>query len=873
MAELAYGIRRFQQLAINSSALGPLLLHMWIDNLCIDQNNIPERSTQVSPIRKIYSRSARTLIWLGVDHGSHSTGWDLADQIYAEFRSLHPTVSNPGQIPVKAYSDASHAVSKLPAWDNEAWGQMKSLLDLPWFTRIWIVQEVVLSSRDPIIVNAQRLFPWHRLEWAAGWLRRNGYLRLSRLSKNFLNVNTISNIRRSQSLWPLDAFLSCTQIKFNATNQRDKVYAVLGIAAECENSAEVPEALRPDYSLETEEMYQRVARFFLERNGSLAILTRARGTAGSLSRKQRLHDLEKLPSWAPDWSDCRASNNGIRTSFSWIHYTKTEEPVKFGFPKQYSAAIDKRLKLLDNQGGSTLTVGGALVGEIVQRVSFSNNEETKEEFGSSLDSKIESTWNLAFSALKPTDEGGLERLAACLLKVTTADQHELTGRTWEQSFKDGLTYILSLFDRANTNATVRLAGSDNPQAVAHLRRLASGGNAEEYRVLAGTFCFNRCFIVTSTGHIGIGTSDAQVGDYASIIFGSGVLLTSHNTMLAAKRIVLQAILCCLLTLGLAKEDEKYDPADNFRPSNVTGLGSFYTWVGSYYNATAEVDVEFAYQYLTPSDEVCPELRNFTTTFKYDAILSVLESGTWNSGNNSVIFWLTLLPQTSSSFNVSSLPQDFMYKENNLSFPIFSDDPAPGGYWRPHQKSFAPKFNFTTTQASSGAYSLNGTVLNNGDSGSASAWKNITMPTCNSTEWTNDYRFSMTTFESYFAEDWDDYKLPEVSMQFDDKTANLTVDGIFYAKPYRQSNMTGQPVGGSPEVVGYVSVRFAGVVDEYHSDALSLNESTPSWERTVGFESNPSNIGYGDSDSSAGKMVSGSILTPMVVVAFVAMALS
>lgn len=93
---------------------------MWIDNLCVDQNNIPERSTQVGLVRKIYSRSVRTLIWLGVDHGSHSTGWDLVDQIYAEFRSLHPTVSNPGQIPVKVYSDASHAVSKLPAWDNEA---------------------------------------------------------------------------------------------------------------------------------------------------------------------------------------------------------------------------------------------------------------------------------------------------------------------------------------------------------------------------------------------------------------------------------------------------------------------------------------------------------------------------------------------------------------------------------------------------------------------------------------------------------------------------------------------------------------------------------------------------------------------------------
>lgn len=56
-------------------------------------------------------------------------------------------------------------------------------------------------------------------------------------------------------------------------------------------------------------------------------------------------------------------------------------------------------------------------------------------------------------------------------------------------------------------------------------------------------------------------------------------------MFAAKRIVLHIILCCLLTLGLAKEDEKYDPADNFRPSNVTGLGSFYTWVGSWVSCT------------------------------------------------------------------------------------------------------------------------------------------------------------------------------------------------------------------------------------------------------------------------------------------------
>lgn len=51
-------------------------------------------------------------------------------------------------------------------------------------------------------------------------------------------------------------------------------------------------------------------------------------------------------------------------------------------------------------------------------------------------------------------------------------------------------------------------------------------------------------------------------------------------MSAIRRIVLHTILYCLLTLGLAKDDEDYDPASNYRPRNVTGLGDFYGWVGS-----------------------------------------------------------------------------------------------------------------------------------------------------------------------------------------------------------------------------------------------------------------------------------------------------
>jgi hypothetical protein len=63
-------------------------------------------------------------------------------------------------------------------------------------------------------------------------------------------------------------------------------------------------------------------------------------------------------------------------------------------------------------------------------------------------------------------------------------------------------------------------------------------------------------------------------------------------MFPIKRIVqLYAILATLLTFTLAEDGplmnenydpaEEYDPLNNYRPRNVTGLGDFYSWVGSY----------------------------------------------------------------------------------------------------------------------------------------------------------------------------------------------------------------------------------------------------------------------------------------------------
>ncbi|KAF5537111.1 hypothetical protein FPHYL_12801 [Fusarium phyllophilum] len=313
----------------------------------------------------------------------------------------------------------------------------------------------------------------------------------------------------------------------------------------------------------------------------------------------------------------------------------------------------------------------------------------------------------------------------------------------------------------------------------------------------------------------------------------------------------------------------------------------------YYNATAEVELKpifgdvwnetiFGPNY---TDNLCPELKNSTQIVKYDAILSILEKGKWNAGSNSVIFWLTLIPKSSAGFNVSSLGADFTYsaQPGGLQFPLYSVQlvksiqnsstsnfltrcsPSPDGYWRPQKGKGPDIFNFTTTQTKSGAYNISA-LLQRNQPESYSSPLNLTMPVCNTTELSGDYRIDIEEFRSWEEEDWDDFRWPDISVMFDDKTANLTMDAVFSARPYVWPNATSEwsaPTTGSPGAHGFIQIRVSGVIDAYHSDSLSLEDETPAWLRTVGFWNDSSNIGYGQ-DSGAIKLLSEFTISIMAV---------
>lgn len=510
---LVDAIQQLQTLAIDGAAFDSHVHWVWIDKICINQDDFSERSRQVQMMNLIYSRASRTLIWLGSNDSTCSAAWGLIDQIYGVFRRENPCPKSIAEIPFRLYSDKHHAAYGLPGWDHHMWRHLRRLFKLPWFTRTWIIQEVALSRGDPMLLHGKYTYPWHRLGWASTWLRRSGYLRLPQVPNGMQNVDAISNIQRSGACWNLDALLVNTSIKCHATDQRDKLYGLLGLAVKSRNPPSIPEALCPDYKLGIVKVYTKVALFFLQEYKSLGILTRATGVLDDVSRAQRTHQLDLLPSWVPNWCDYSVVEREVAKSFSWV----TAAGV-LGFPAHYNASTGLPVRLFISSNASVLRLGGLKADTVISATQFDQRLEPLGQLA--CNNPLLQLLEAALPFL-PEGKALIDWIASWVI-TTTADQHLLSGRTEKQILRDGSAYLHNLLSSNEYQQSSQTSLSFDPEVTESLRKLSTGGDPEIYRALASNFCLNRKFIITLEGRMGITPTGTQPGDVIFVLFGGGV---------------------------------------------------------------------------------------------------------------------------------------------------------------------------------------------------------------------------------------------------------------------------------------------------------------------------------------------------------------
>lgn len=153
------------------------------------------------------------------------------------------------------------------------------------------------------------------------------------------------------------------------------------------------------------------------------------------------------------------------------------------------------------------------------------------------------------------------------------------------------------------------------------------------------------------------------------------------------------------------------------------------------------------------------------------------------------------------------------------------------------------FNISLQDTHSAPYSLSSTLTNY--AGLSAAIFNMTG--CNSTETTRwaGYFISLGVEDDNIGYNWT-YPNPVLDVHFDGETANLTVEGYFEGTPIGRNGFNEDDLF----VPGKAKLSFSGVIDTYHSDVLVNESATPSWERSIGFGNDSSNIGYNGTNASA-----------------------
>ncbi|KAK3711102.1 hypothetical protein LTR37_009889 [Vermiconidia calcicola] len=266
-------------------------LLIWIDQICINQDDPEERAHQVWSMQNIYSFSKKVVVWLGQEDDKTRKFCDYAKKMRRGDDS----------------SKIRNTLNKIMS-PRELQDAIQNVLQRPYFQRVWVIPEVALSRFTTIAIGP------HRITWD----------NLARLIKNVplppaqgfdKQLALLGNPRQriailTQMIATQRERLSHTDIMqllilakgSKATDVRDMIYSFYAMTY-----------LRtfPDYRVSVEKLYTEIAHYYANSilwdtsysaQHNLREEKRTQQLMSILYSAGKLHQHCDLPSWIPDWT-------------------------------------------------------------------------------------------------------------------------------------------------------------------------------------------------------------------------------------------------------------------------------------------------------------------------------------------------------------------------------------------------------------------------------------------------------------------------------------------------------------------------------------------------------------------------------------------
>ena len=266
---------------------------VWIDAICINQEDDAEKSTQISMMRTVYREANCVLVWLGEASGLEESALTIMPAIT---KILQETVDNRHKLDADK-ADTFTSVG-LPEPSHGIWSALGSLMMRPWFRRLWTLQEVVLPKIVQVLCG-RKTITWETLEDFVVIIRRyelddwtiNGHRgivedRLQGYAATLIVQVCRASIKKLH--WGVRPSLL-----MNATRRRevknpvDMVLGMLGLVA-----PGIFDEIRIDVSLPVQSVFVQLARYYVRNEPDECILNHV----------SALEKLDDLPSWCPNFA-------------------------------------------------------------------------------------------------------------------------------------------------------------------------------------------------------------------------------------------------------------------------------------------------------------------------------------------------------------------------------------------------------------------------------------------------------------------------------------------------------------------------------------------------------------------------------------------
>lgn len=283
---------------------------IWIDALCINQQDMQERNEQVKIMGAIYASSQELLLWLGehrdlqapvkIKQATSGTNerpipWLLGatngyqsdvlddprleqDPIFAGFTIVHMIAENKHLNELPCFMLTHDSKLRVNAQLPGGLKGLELLMQVKWWSRIRTVQETILPRKATVIYGSFEA-PWRMFADAASallhhcnscclplihTLEAEDDRMLDLLYRKVTEVEAIRDDLTRQDTTNLYNLLQMFSTR-QASDARDKVYALLGLI----NTRSHGGSIAPDYSLTKQQVYESVTLEILRSGKSL----------------------------------------------------------------------------------------------------------------------------------------------------------------------------------------------------------------------------------------------------------------------------------------------------------------------------------------------------------------------------------------------------------------------------------------------------------------------------------------------------------------------------------------------------------------------------------------------------------------------------